>query len=159
MRSDALYRRRFNRRNAIPPLRTSIAFHVEGGILPATPKATLVDWIAEVIKQRGGKVGDLNYIFCADDYLHALNVEYLDHDTLTDIITFPYADFPLISGDLFISTDRVTENAGEYGLAVEEELLRVMIHGILHLCGQGDKCDEEKNAMRDLEKWALSLII
>ncbi len=86
-----------------------------------------------------------------------MNVAYLEHDTLTDIITFPYADFPVISGDLFISTERVRENADEFGESYPNELHRVMIHGILHLCGQGDKSDSESAAMRELEQWALSL--
>lgn len=85
-------------------------------------------------------------------------MEYLAHDTLTDIITFPYEQFPLISGDLFISTERVAENAAELGNSYEEELYRVIIHGILHLCGQGDKSDLEVQQMRQLEDWALSLV-
>lgn len=84
-------------------------------------------------------------------------MEYLQHDTLTDIITFPYSDFPLISGDLFISTERIAENAEEFGERYADELHRVMIHGILHLCGQGDKSEEESRGMREQEQWALSL--
>ncbi len=107
--------------------------------------------------ERRGQLGELNYIFCSDSYLHTVNVEYLQHDTLTDIITFPYADFPIISGDLFISTERVKENAEEYGEDYVDELHRVMIHGVLHLCGQSDKGEADSNAMRELEAWALSI--
>lgn len=82
---------------------------------------------------------------------------HLGHDTLTDVITFPYTEFPLISGDLFISTERIAENAAIYGQFYHDELHRVMIHGILHLCGQGDKTDVEAEEMRQLEEWALSL--
>ena len=99
----------------------------------------------------------MNYIFCSDDYLHAINLEYLQHDTLTDIITFPYAEFPLVSGDLFISTERVADNAAEFGELYPDELHRVMIHGVLHLLGQGDKVEADAQAMREAEQWALSL--
>ncbi|WP_116126423.1 rRNA maturation RNase YbeY [Lewinella sp. IMCC34183] len=116
----------------------------------------LVDWISGIITARGGHCGDINYIFCSDDYLHQINLEYLQHDTLTDIITFPYTDFPEISGDLYISTERVAENAEAFGETYTDELHRVMIHGILHLCGQGDKSATETEAMRTLEQWALS---
>jgi rRNA maturation RNase YbeY len=117
----------------------------------------LVSWIEQVIKEKGGKTGEINYIFCSDAYLHKMNVDYLQHDTLTDIITFPSADFPLISGDLFISTERVADNATDFGEAYDDELHRVMIHGILHLCGQSDKTEAEAQSMRELEQWALSL--
>ena len=86
-------------------------------------------------------------------------MEYLQHDTLTDIVTFPYGDYPIISGDLFISTDRVAENAATFGETYTDELHRVMIHGILHLLGQSDKTQLEADAMREAEQWALSLRI
>lgn len=114
-------------------------------------------WIELVIAERGGQPGAINYIFCGDDYLHQMNVEYLDHDTLTDIITFPYEDFPIVSGDLFISTERVADNANYLQTNYTDELHRVIIHGVLHLCGQGDKTDKEASEMRQLEDWALAL--
>ena len=114
-------------------------------------------WVADIIDRRGGRTGDINYIFCSDDHLLEINRTYLQHDTLTDIVTFPYTDFPDVSGDLFISTERVAENAVEFGQEYPDELHRVMIHGILHLCGQGDKSAREATAMRELEQWALSL--
>ena len=136
-----------------------IEFHVEAGgkPLPDEQQRQLTDWITTVIQDRHATVGPINYIFCGDDYLHQLNVDYLDHDTLTDIITFPYSQFPEISGDLFISTERVVDNANELGTSYLAELHRVMIHGVLHLCGQGDKTDEEAAEMRRLEDWALDL--
>lgn len=135
-----------------------ILFHGErGGVLPTeSVQAGLVQWIEAVIIARAGRPGNINYIFCGDDYLHRINVEYLDHDTLTDIITFPYEQFPVVSGDLFISTERVADNAKELGTDYRDELHRVVIHGVLHLCGQGDKTEVEAGEMRRLENWALA---
>lgn len=133
-----------------------ILFHAEtGGQLPEHPDL-LRGWIGAVVAERGGQLGPLNYVFCGDDYLHRLNVEYLDHDTLTDIITFPYATFPLVSGDLFVSVERVAANATELNVPFAEEWHRVMIHGVLHLCGQADKSPQEAAVMRKLEDEALS---
>ncbi|MEM1358556.1 MAG: rRNA maturation RNase YbeY [Bacteroidota bacterium] len=136
-----------------------ILFHVEEGgqSISDTQVLYLKQWIETIIAARQGIAGPVNYIFCGDNYLHRINVEYLQHDTLTDIITFPYDHFPKISGDLFISTERVADNAKELGLPYHDELHRVIIHGILHLCGQGDKTEVEANEMRQLEDWALSL--
>jgi probable rRNA maturation factor len=136
-----------------------ILFHEErGGEAPAEERhQPLVNWITKVISLREGNVGDINSIFCGDDYLHEMNVQYLNHDTLTDIITFPYATFPEVSGDLFISTERVADNARQFSVEYTEELHRVIIHGILHLCGQSDKSPEEAEQMRALEQWALDL--
>ena len=136
-----------------------ILFHTEAGgrALPEALHAAYAGWIDAVITARSGKTENLNYIFCGDDYLHRMNVEYLDHDTLTDIITFPMADFPAVSGDLFISTDRVADNAGDLGTTYQDELDRVIIHGVLHLCGQGDKTEVQAQEMRRLEDWALNL--
>lgn len=136
-----------------------ILFHVEEGgkTLPENQHALLCSWIESVIVERGGEAGPINYIFCGDDYLHAMNVEYLEHDTLTDIITFPMADFPVVSGDLFISTERVADNASDLKSSYTDELHRVIIHGVLHLCGQGDKTEEQAAEMRKLEDWALGL--
>lgn len=134
-------------------------FTEEGGTALNSPdQKKIEDWIALVAKQRNGQLGQLNYIFCGDDYLHQMNVEYLNHDTLTDIITFPLSSPPHIAGDIFISTERVAENALELGLPYVEELHRVIIHGVLHLSGQGDKSTTEALEMRRLEDWALSLL-
>lgn len=136
-----------------------IFFYTQDGGQPIdeTTQSVLVKWIAAVVTARGGQTENLNYVFCGDDYLHRMNVEYLAHDTLTDIITFPMADFPAVSGDLFISTERVADNARNLDVSYTDELHRVIIHGVLHLCGQGDKTDAEAKRMRELEDWALGL--
>jgi rRNA maturation RNase YbeY len=136
-----------------------ILFHVETGgeEVPEEQESLLRQWIDTIITARQGKVGPVNYIFCGDDYLHEINVEYLQHDTLTDIITFPYEHFPVVSGDLFISTERVADNARQFSTSFGDELHRVIIHGILHLCGQGDKTEADAAEMRKQEDWALAL--
>jgi len=116
------------------------------------------EWLIKIIEQAGNSLRLLNFIFCSDDYLLRLNVEYLNHDTLTDIITFPYAEPPVIEGDIFISIDRVRENAQEFNVSFEQELHRVMAHGVLHLCGFGDKTPEEQATMRQKEDEALQLL-
>ncbi len=117
----------------------------------------LSNWIESVIRTEGKNLIELNFIFCSDNYLHHINVEYLDHDTLTDIITFPYSDPPKIHGDIFISVDRIKENAEKYETSFSNELHRVIIHGVLHLCGYGDKLPEEKTLMTQKENEALQL--
>ncbi len=112
-------------------------------------------WIKATIATEQAKLQQLSYIFCSDTYLHQLNVEYLDHDTLTDVISFPYAEPPNIQGDIFISIDRIRENAATFGVAFEQELLRVMSHGLLHFCGYGDKTEAEAQLMRTKENEAL----
>lgn len=108
-------------------------------------------WIESIIESEGFMAGEINYIFCSDEYLHKINIEYLDHDTYTDIISFDYTEGRIISGDIFISIDRVRDNALELGVLISEELLRVMSHGILHYCGYLDKTDEEERTMRSKE--------
>lgn len=115
-------------------------------------------WIAEVVRRAGKSVGNISYLFCSDDYLIDVNRQYLNHDTYTDIITFDYVAGGLISGDILISIDRVGENAQKFGVPFEQELHRVIIHGVLHLLGQGDKSDAEAAEMRRKEEEALSLL-
>ncbi len=115
-------------------------------------------WLQKIIEQEEQSLRLLNFIFCSDLYLHRLNVEYLDHDTLTDVITFPYAEPPLIEGDIFISIERVRENAAEFKVSFEKELNRVMVHGVLHLCGYLDKTDEQERQIRQKEDEALALL-
>jgi probable rRNA maturation factor len=115
-------------------------------------------WIAAIIKSYHHQLSYINYIFCSDAYLHKINVEYLQHDTLTDIITFPYAESPIVESDIFISIDRVTENAKSFDVSFEQELYRVVIHGVLHLCGLRDKTPEEAKAMRLAEEKSLQLL-
>jgi probable rRNA maturation factor len=116
------------------------------------------NWIADIIEQHEQELVTLTYIFCSDEYLHQINVEYLDHDTLTDIITFDNADMEgTIEGDIFISIDRVRDNAATHNTSFEDELHRVIIHGVLHLLGFKDKTTEQEATMRKLEDSSLSL--
>ena len=114
-------------------------------------------WIAEVVKRRNKRVGNISYLFCGDDYLIEVNRQYLNHDTYTDIITFDYVAADLISGDIMISVDRVGENAKNFNVPFEIELHRVIIHGVLHLLGQGDKTDADAAKMRQQEEESLTL--
>lgn len=115
-------------------------------------------WISEVIKSEGCKEDDINYVFCNDDYLHKLNVEFLKHDTLTDIISFDYSVGKTIQGDIFISTERVTDNAKDFKVNFRDELYRVIVHGVLHYCGFNDKNDADKKTMREKENYYLQLM-
>jgi rRNA maturation RNase YbeY len=115
-------------------------------------------WLQTIVRHEGKKLVALTFIFCTDDYLLSLNQEYLDHDTLTDVITFPYSQPPQVKGDIFISIDRIRENATIYQTTFENELHRVMVHGVLHLCGYSDKTDAEAQLMRESENRALSLL-
>jgi rRNA maturation RNase YbeY len=117
------------------------------------------DWISQTIINEGKTVGEINIIFCNDEYLLKINQEHLTHDYYTDIITFDYSENTLISGDLFISKDRVEENAEEYKVSFENELNRVIIHGILHLIGYNDKSELEIKEMRTKENYYLDKLI
>lgn len=108
-------------------------------------------WIKSVANEEGYQVGTLNYVFCDDDYIIETNRQYLQHDYYTDIITFDYTEKNEISGDLVVSLDTVRSNAEKLGVDFNGELCRVIIHGILHLCGYKDKTDEEEKKMRALE--------
>ena len=114
-------------------------------------EAQYEDWISRIIESEGFNEGEINYIFCDDDYLHKINVEYLDHDTLTDIISFDYTVGNLIQGDIFVSVERVKENALEFNVPFEDEIKRVLSHGILHYCGYKDKSPEDELLMRSKE--------
>ena len=115
------------------------------------------NWVAACIEAFEFRLGELNYVFCDDAYLLKLNVEFLDHDTLTDIISFDYTIGKLVGGDIFISVERVKENAAELNISFEEEIKRVMIHGVLHYMGYKDKTEEEKEEMRLQENKCISL--
>lgn len=114
-------------------------------------------WVSQVVQLKGKRVGNISYLFCDDEHLLGVNRQYLNHDTYTDIITFDYVVANLISGDIMISVDRVGENAEKFGVPFEQELHRVIIHGVLHLLGQGDKSESEAAEMRRQEDVALSL--
>lgn len=115
-------------------------------------------WVKKIIEQENKMLLLLNFIFCSDDYLHKINLEYLEHDTYTDIITFPLAEDPDIEGDIFISIDRVKENAIKFETSFENELNRVLAHGVFHLCGYRDKTEKEATLMRQKENQALFLL-
>jgi probable rRNA maturation factor len=137
-------------------MKRKITFHVEDIDFKPPRVAPLSTWIEKVIEYEGKKLGTVTYIFCSDDYLHKINLDHLNHDTLTDIITFPYNRNP-IEGDIFISIDRVRDNAKDFDVPFEEELHRVIIHGILHLCGYLDETDEQEAEMRKKEDTCLLL--
>ena len=118
----------------------------------------LTNWISKVCSSENHEFGDISLIFCSDDYLLDINRTHLDHDYYTDIITFYYTENKIVSGDLFISIDRVRDNATDFNFSFEHELHRVIIHGVLHLCGYKDKSDEEEKLMRTKENNALSMI-
>ena len=109
-------------------------------------------WISNVILSEKKKEGEINYIFCDDDYLHKINLEHLQHDTLTDIISFDYSVGNELHGDIFISVERVADNASDFKVSFGEELRRVMVHGVLHYCGYKDKTEEDAVLMRSKEE-------
>ena len=114
-------------------------------------------WLKMVAGSEIRKIGDINVIFCSDNYILDVNMKYLQHDYFTDIITFDYCEGKVLSGDLFISVDTVRENAIEYGTEFRDELNRVIVHGVLHLIGYDDHCDEDIAEMRSKENYYLSL--
>ncbi len=120
-------------------------------------KTRLKAWIKTVTEKEKHRLGDINYIFCSDDELLEINIQHLNHNTYTDIITFDYTEGNKISSDIFISIDRVEENAKKFKVSFEEELHRVMIHGILHLCGYKDKSKADAELMRKKENASLKL--
>ena len=135
----------------------AITFTTENTKFNLKNKTQIKKWIVEVIKRAGKQPGDLGYVFCNDEYLLQANIEYLNHDTYTDIITFDYVEDGVISGDMMISVDRVGENATTFGVAFEQELRRVIIHGVLQLLGTKDNSDKDAANMRQLEEEALKL--
>lgn len=134
-----------------------IAFNYETDFILENEEITK-EWIVNCAEENDFEVGEINYIFCDDEYLHKINMEFLQHDTLTDIISFDYTMGKLIGGDIFISVPRVEENAKEFGVTFKEELHRVIIHGVLHYMGYKDKTDEEKQLMRDKENSCLKTV-
>lgn len=112
-------------------------------------------WVSDIITSEGFELGDLLYVFCDDEFLLKLNVEFLDHDTLTDILSFDYKVGKQINGEIYISVERVADNAKDFKTDFDEELHRVMIHGILHFCGLKDKTESEEELMRKKEDEAL----
>lgn len=115
-------------------------------------------WVISTAKNEGFSVGELSFIFCDDKYLHKINLEFLNHDTLTDIITFDYSSEDEIAGEIYISIDRVNENAKSFNQDTAQEIRRIIIHGVLHLLGYKDKSLEEKTQMTSKEDYYLSLL-
>ena len=119
----------------------------------------LSHWISKIILHENHELGDLTYVFCDDAYLHKLNLQFLNHDTLTDVISFDYSIGKQVHGEIFISVDRVKENATEFNQTFQTELSRVMAHGILHFCGYKDKTDSESSLMRTKECFYLKQLM
>ncbi|MDR2147180.1 MAG: rRNA maturation RNase YbeY [Tannerella sp.] len=135
-----------------------ILYNVENTKIPPIPRRKISAWIKAIAAQNDKKVGDIAYIFCSDERMLEINQQYLKHDYYTDIITFDYSEKTMISGDIFISPDTVRSNAEKFGTGFENELYRVMIHGVLHLCGFRDKTPAEEKEMRRQEDTALLLL-
>ncbi len=134
-----------------------ISFNYENDFTLPNEKE-ITKWISNVITSEGCKEEEINYVFCDDEYLHKLNVEFLNHDTFTDIISFDYSVGKRIQGDIFISTERVVENAENFEASFQDELHRVIVHGILHYCGFKDKSEEEAKQMRAKENFYLNVL-
>jgi rRNA maturation RNase YbeY len=128
-----------------------ISFHVEEVDFELADEAAATAWLKNVMRAEGWRLGALAYIFCSDAYLHQINVEHLNHDTYTDVITFQYSE-EVVEGDVFISIDRIRENARSFGTTAERELQRVMVHGLLHLMGYKDKSAEDQAQMTAKEE-------
>lgn len=117
------------------------------------------NWIKESVQKEGFSIGELNYIFCDDEYILEINRDYLNHDYYTDVIGFQYSQGSDLTGDIYISVDRITENAKENQTEFKNELARVMIHGVLHFMGYGDKTELEKQKMTELEDFYLKFVL
>ena len=135
----------------------SISFHNEGVYTKTPSKRLLKAWIKEFVSSHGKKVGELAFIFCTDEKILEVNQNFLQHDYYTDIITFDYCEDEIISGDIFISVERVQENAAFHKVEYNTELLRVIAHGILHLIGFQDKCVKNKKEMTQNEDLCVQL--
>lgn len=135
-----------------------IQYHANDIEMPMLNTTLMSRWLKQLAAFHQRKLGDINYIFCSDKKILEVNIEYLGHDYYTDIITFDYDEGQRVSGDLFISLETVASNAEMLGLAYEEELMRVMAHGVLHLCGFKDKSEEDAANMRLREQEALALL-
>lgn len=136
----------------------SIQYCSEDISVPKFQKRKITRWIKETITSEEKTLGDISFIFCSDTYLLEVNKQYLNHDYFTDIITFDYVENGLISGDIFISCDRVKENAAEFNTGFENELFRIIIHGVLHLLGYKDKSKKDKLLMTSKEDFYLKVL-
>jgi rRNA maturation RNase YbeY len=136
-------------------MNSRIFFHKEDVAYHVLKKQRIRAWLSFVAKEEGKQMGDISYIFCSDDYLFRMNERYLQAAYFTDVITFDYSEDNMVSGDIFISVDRVRANAKEFKQSFFSEMLRVILHGILHLCGYNDKTKEEEAKMREMEEYYL----
>lgn len=136
----------------------SIQYVSEDISIPKFQKRKMSRWIKDTITCEGKVVGELSFIFCSDEYLLEVNKQYLNHDYFTDIITFDYVENNVISGDIFISCDRVRENAAEFKTGFDNELCRIIIHGVLHLIGYKDKSKKDKLLMTEKEDFYLNVL-
>ncbi len=137
---------------------SGITFKVEENLgFSLKEKASIKNWISKILKQEGKTPGSISYFFCTDEYLLHINRQFLQHDFYTDIITFDYSEKTKVEGEIFISIDRVKENAHSFKQPFERELMRTIIHGILHLCGYTDKTAANKKTMRAKEDAAIKL--
>lgn len=132
-------------------------FHSENISFELNKKPAIISWLSFSVEEEDKEVGEISYVFCSDEFLHELNVKHLDHNTLTDIITFDYCENNLISGEMFISIDRIKDNANDFGVSFEDELHRVMVHGVMHLCGYKDKTPDDQKLMSAKEDFYLNL--
>ena len=139
-------------------MNNTISFHYETNFLLENTES-FIRWIKNVISEENKELGEVNYIFCDDKYLLEKNIKYLDHGTLTDIITFNYCEGDIISSDIMISVERVMENSSIFENSFSEELNKVMIHGILHLIGYNDKTDGEKEIIRKKEDYYVNKFV
>jgi len=121
-------------------------------------KEAIIEWLSQIIASESHTLGDVSFVFCDDEYLHRINLEFLNHDTYTDIISFDYSLGSEVHGEIYISTERVKENSGQLSTVFSDELHRVIVHGILHLCGYGDKTEQEAATMREKEDAALGIL-
>lgn len=141
----------------MPRLTSSIHFFSDNipFVLPA--KTEVRNWLSRIARKHKKTIGELTYVFVSDEHLLSMNQEFLQHDTYTDIITFDYSEWPVVSGELYISIDRVRDNAKSFRVPVKDELHRVIAHGLLHLCGYKDKTKKDAIEMRKQEEKALAL--
>lgn len=135
----------------------AIIFNAENIDFPKIKKRETANWIKSVAKSYGKETGDISYLFCTDEKMLEVNRQYLKHDFYTDIITFDYSEGNRISGDIYISLETVLSNSKKYSVNFDEELHRVIVHGILHLCGLNDKSEAEHQQMKEAEDKALNL--
>lgn len=136
-----------------------IHYLTEGVDMPNLDQQRIMRWLTKVVAGYGFDLGDITYIFCSDERILAVNKQFLKHDYYTDVITFDYSTRGKVSGDIYISLDTVRSNAEEFGQDYERELHRILVHGVLHLTGQGDKTPESKLVMTAKEEQALAILI